>query len=97
MNEQVNSLSVVQIVPPSNPRPNSAHLAMGTKVLLSDGSELSGVTSIMLSASAGGVWEATITVLPQSVLPVQASASFVVADVASLTDESRHYAKVSDE
>lgn len=97
MSEQKNSLSVVTILPPPSQKPGSAQLAMGTKVMLSDGSELARVKEVTLTARAGGLWEATITVLPEIIQPVTADATMVVADVTSLSDESRQYAKVPHE
>ncbi|WP_426156784.1 hypothetical protein [Pseudomonas sp. TSRC2-2] len=100
MNEQQNSLSVVTIVPPPNQKPGSAQLAQGTKVMLSDGSELTGVTAVTLTASAGGVWQATITLLPRIIQPVSADAEFVEADlvdldVTPLGSKTRVFTKVS--
>lgn len=89
MNEPKNSLSVVTILPPRNQRPDSAQVAQGTKVMLSDGSELAGVTAVTLSAKAGGVWEATITVLPEIIQPVSAEAYVVEVDVTDLQSQSR--------
>lgn len=92
MSEQSNSLSVVTILPPPNQKPGSAQMAQGTKVMLSDGSELTGVTSVTLKASAGGVWEATITVLPEIIQPVTAEARIVEVDVTDLQSQSRQHA-----
>lgn len=69
-------------------------MAQGTKVMLSDGSELSGVTSVTLSAKAGGVWEATITVLPEIIQAVDAEAHIVEVDITTLKDQSRNWAGV---
>jgi len=77
MNEPKNSLSVVTILPPPNQKPGSAQMVQGTKVMLSDGSELTGITAVTLTASAGGVCEATITVLPKLIRPVTAEAHVV--------------------
>lgn len=95
MIEPKNSLSVVTILPPPNQKPGSAQLAQGTKVILSDGSELTGVTGVTLKASAGGVWEATITVLPEIIQPVNAKAHIVVVDVTDLQSQSRTYAQAA--
>lgn len=92
MSEQKNSLNVVTIPPPPNQKPGSAQMAQGTKVILSDGSELSGVTSVTLSAKAGGVWEATITVLPEIIQAVDAGAHIVEVDITTLKDQSRNLA-----
>lgn len=95
MNEPKNSLSVVTILPPSNQKPGSAQAAQGTKVMLSNGSELTGVTAVTLKASAGGVWEATITVLPKIIQPVSAEARIVEVDVTDLQSQSRTYAQAA--
>ena len=92
MNEPKNSLSVVTILPPPNQKPGSAQMAQGTKVMLSDGSELTGVTGVTLKASAGGVWEATVTVLPEIIQPVSAEARIVEVDVTDLQSQSRQHA-----
>lgn len=94
MNEQKNSLSVVTILPPPNQKSGRAQMAQGTKVMLSDGSELSGVTSVTLSAKAGGVWEATITVLPEIIQAVDAEAHIVEVDITTLKDQSHNWAGV---
>lgn len=91
MNEQSNSLSVVTILPPPNQKPGQAQMAQGTKVMLSDGSELTGVMSVALKAVAGGVWEATITVLPQIIQPVTAEANVIEVDITDLKSQSRTY------
>ena len=93
MNEPKNSLSVVTILPPQNQKPGSAQMAQGTKVMLSDGSELTGVNGVTLKASAGGVWEATITVLPKIIQPVSAEARIVEVDVTDLQSQSRQHAR----
>ena len=93
MSEQSNSLSVVTILPPPNQKPGQAQMAQGTKVMLSDGSELTGVTAVTLTASAGGVWEATITLLPEIIQPVNAEAHIVEVDVTDLQSQSRTYTK----
>ena len=91
MSEQQNSLSVVTILPPPNQNPGTAQMAIGTKVILSDGSELARVHSVELKAEAGGIWKAVITVFPEIIQPVNAEAEIVVVDVTALTDESRVY------
>ncbi|ANF84631.1 hypothetical protein A7J50_1192 [Pseudomonas antarctica] len=95
MSEQSNSLSVVTIMPPPNQKPGQAQMAQGTKVMLSDGSELTGVTGVTLTASAGGVWEATITVLPEIIQPVSAEARIVEVDITDLQSHSRTYAQAA--
>lgn len=93
MTEQSNSLSVVTILPPPNQKPGSAQMVQDTKVMLSDGNELTGVTAVTLSAKAGGVWEATITVLPEIIQPVNAEAHIVEVDITDLKSQSRQYAR----
>lgn len=96
MSEQSKSLVVATIVPPAKTSPNSAHPVMGTKVLLSDGSELEGVTSVELKASVDtGVWHAVITVLPREIPVVAAEAQVVEVDSSDLKGGSRQYAQVS--
>ncbi|MDD2035908.1 hypothetical protein NP572_05685 [Pseudomonas putida] len=92
MSEQSKSLAVATIVPAPNTNPNSPHLATGTKVLLSDGSELEGVLSIELKASVGNpVWCAVITVLPREIPVVTADAQVDQIDITSLMSDSRQY------
>lgn len=93
MSEEKRSLSVVTIMPPPNQKPGSAQSTQGTKVILSDGSELSRVKSVTLTANLHGVWEATITVLPEVIQPLDANATIVVEDVTALADEARRYAR----
>lgn len=73
------SLSVVTIMPRPDQVPGRPLSTMGTKVMLSDGSELSGVTSITLTALPGDVWQANITVLPQRVEVINADAMIIEA------------------
>lgn len=93
MSEQANSLSVVTILPAPSQSPSQAQPAQGTRVILSDGSELTGITGLTLTAKAGGLWEATITVLPEIVQPVAAEATVVFVEVTALADEDRKYAR----
>lgn len=96
MNEQSKSLAVATIVPPPKTNPDCAHLVMGTKVLLSDGSELEGVTSVELKASVdSGVWQAVITVLPREIPIVTAEAQIDVIEATSLMSDSREYRQVT--
>ncbi len=96
MSERSKSLSVATIVPAPKSNPNSANSAMGTKVLLSDGSELGGVVSVELKASVeSGVWSAVITVLPCQIPTVSANATFVELDISTFKDESRQHARVA--
>lgn len=96
MSELSKSLSVATIVPAEKNNPGSPHLVMGTKVLLSDGSELDGVLSVELKASVeNGAWHAVITVLPREIPVVSAEAQVVEVDISSLKDKSRCYAKVA--
>ncbi|WP_158239719.1 hypothetical protein [Pseudomonas asiatica] len=95
MSEPRKSLMVATVVPAPKSSPNSAHPAMGTKVLLSDGSELQGVLSVELKASTeSGVWQAVITLLPRDIPKVSAEAQVVEVDISSLKDECRRYARV---
>ena len=96
MNEPKNSLSVVTILPPPNQNPGGVQMAQGTKVMLSNGSELNGVQSVTLSAKAGGVWQATITVLPEIIQPVNAKAHIVEVEVTDLQSQSRTYTKAEE-
>lgn len=82
MSEQANSLSVVTILPALSQNLSQAQPVQGTKVILSDGSELTGITGLTLTAKAGGVWEATITVLPKVIQSVVVNAEVVEADDA---------------
>ena len=96
MSEQKNSLSVVTILPPPSQSPGSIQLVRGTKVMLSDGSELARVQSVELKAEAGGVWKAIITVLPEIIQPVNAEAEIVVVDITDMKAQSRTYARVEE-
>ncbi|WEA21954.1 hypothetical protein [Pseudomonas juntendi] len=90
MNDQSKSLAVATIVPAPNTNPNSPHLAKGTKVLLSDGSELEGVLSIELKVSVDNpVWHAVITVLPREIPVVTVDAQVDQIEVTSLMSDSR--------
>lgn len=95
MNEQQNSLSVVTILPPPNQKPGSAQMVQGTKVMLSDGSELSRVQSVELKAVSGGLWQAVITVLPEIIQPVSAEAQFIEVDVTDMSSQGRMFAKAA--
>lgn len=79
------TLRVVTIVPGPQESPNAPHQAQGTKVILSDGSELGGVTGVTLRADVGGLWKAIIEVYPHEV------PTFMV-EVTALADEDRQYA-----
>lgn len=80
------TLRVATIVPGPQESPNAPHLANGTKVILSDGSELSGVTGVTLRADVGGLWKATIEVYPHEV-------PTLMVEVTALADEERQYAQ----
>jgi hypothetical protein len=58
-------MNVVTIVPPDVAKPGTGTRTMGTKVLLADGSELQGVTKIVLVAEPNDVWRAEISVMPR--------------------------------
>lgn len=77
-------LMVATIIPGPQSHPNGPHLAQRTKVLLSDGSELSGVTSVTLRADVGGVWKATIEVDPREV-------PAITVEVTALADKERQF------
>ena len=77
MNESPKALSVVTILPPAGQKPGQAQPITGTKVMLSDGSQLSRVTSVILKAGVGGVWEAIITVLPERIEAITAQALII--------------------
>ena len=94
MNEQKNSLSVVTILPSPSQIPGSIQMAQGTKVMLSDGSELARVHSVELKAEAGGAWKAIITVWPEIIQPVNAEAEIVEVDITDMKAQSRTYARV---
>lgn len=96
MNEQKNSLSVVTILPSPSQIPGSIQMAQGTKVMLSDGSELARVHSVELKAEAGGAWKAIITVRPEIIQPVNAEAEIVVVDITDMKAQSRTYARVEE-
>lgn len=80
MNDSPKALSVVTIIPLLNQTPGRAQAVVGTKVMLSDGSELTGVTSVTLSAEPGDVWKATITVRPERVGAITAVARIIGED-----------------
>ena len=96
MSEPKNSLSVVTILPPPSQSPGSIQMAQGTKVMLSDGSELARVHSVELKAKAGGAWKGIITVLPEIIQPVNAEAEIVVVDITDIKAQSRTYARVEE-
>jgi len=93
MSEHNNSLRVATIVPAQNQNPGHPQIANGTKVLLSDGSELAGVISVTLTATAGNLWQATITVMPERVHQVTAEANIVEVETTDLASLSRTYAR----
>ncbi|MBM5459235.1 hypothetical protein H8F21_16840 [Pseudomonas sp. P66] len=96
MSEPSKSLSVATIIPAVMSHPDNPHPVMGTKVLLSDGSELNGVTSVELKASVeGGVWHAVITVLPREIPTICANARFVEVDISDLKSTAREHARVA--
>uniref|UniRef100_A0A7C1X4M6 Uncharacterized protein n=1 Tax=Pseudomonas graminis TaxID=158627 RepID=A0A7C1X4M6_9PSED len=87
-----NQLKVVTISPGPASAGGMAHHTKGTKVILSDGSELSGVTRITLHAEPKDVWKAVIEVYPETVQVVAAEATTCVVEVTALADEQRRYA-----
>jgi len=80
------TLKVATIIPGPQSHPGSPHLARGTKVILSDGSELGGLTSITLRAEVNGLWKATIEVCPHEV-------PTLMVEVTALAAEERQYAQ----
>jgi hypothetical protein len=102
VSESTNCVSVATIIPLASLNPNSPQPTMGTRVMLSDGSELEGVTSITMTAEPGGVWKATITVMPHRVEPITAEVMVVetadplgpddqLLDITSVADRVRRY------
>lgn len=103
MSESTNCVSVATIIPPASPNPNGPQPTMGTRVVLSDGSELAGITSITMKAKPGGVWEAIITVTPHHVESITAEVLIVqerepiryqdpnVIDATTLSETVRRY------
>ncbi|MFA1013289.1 hypothetical protein, partial [Pseudomonas tremae] len=79
-----NTLKVATIIPGPQENLIGPHLARGTKVILSDGSELGGITSVTLRADVRGLWKATIEVCPSEV------PTFTV-EITALADEERQY------
>lgn len=76
----------IKIVPPASK--NGITPAQGTKVFLSDGTELDRVTSIKLEASVGGLWQATITCFPEEIVITDAVARQVIQDQFNMTAEA---------
>lgn len=73
---------VVSIVPAQS-NSDGCHRANGTRVLLSDGSELKGVAKVTLVAEVGELWKAIIEVHPTNQQQINAllqDASFEVTD-----------------
>lgn len=85
-------LKVATIIPGEKSDGSSSHPTRGTKVILSDGSELTGVTGITLRADVGDVWRAFIEVYPETVQVVMADAETCVVETTPLSDECRRYA-----
>lgn len=83
--DDAKTLRVATIAPGPQSDPNSPHLTRGTKVILSDGSELGGVTGISLRADPDGLWKAIIEVWPHEV-------PSIMVEVTALADEHRQYA-----
>lgn len=93
MTEHKKSLSVATIVPGPKSHESGAHLARGTRVILSDGSELAGVTELTLTACVNGVWQATITVDPLAAPTIAADAEIV--EMTAFNEGVRHSVKVA--
>ena len=81
-------LNVATIIPGPPNEGSSAHMANGTRVMLSDGSELSGVVSLTLRADVGGFWVANIEVRPSIVPSINVQAEISVTGLA--TDGCTH-------
>ncbi|MBA1194985.1 hypothetical protein G7007_19345 [Pseudomonas entomophila] len=95
MSEHHKPLRVATIIPAPASCSSNAHMTMGTKVLLSDGSELRGVQSIELKASAeSGAWQAVITVLPLEVPQIVADAEIVEGEAIEFTTVDGRHTKV---
>lgn len=88
-------LKVATIIPGEKADGSSFHPAQGTKVVLSDGSELTGVTGITLRAEVGGIWKAVIEVYPDRVLAITADAEAHVVEATAMSDECRRYALIT--
>ncbi|WP_438283110.1 hypothetical protein [Pseudomonas alabamensis] len=96
MSEHHRPLRVATIIPAPASSNGTAHMAMGTRVLLSDGSELGGVQSIELKASGEtGVWQAVITVLPLEAPQIVADAAIVEGEVIEFTTVDGRHTKVT--
>jgi hypothetical protein len=80
VSESTSCVSVATIIPAASLNPNSPLPTMGTRVMLSDGSELTGITSITMTAEPGGVWKATITVMPHHLEAITAEVMVVETD-----------------
>ncbi|TDV54466.1 hypothetical protein EC919_104202 [Pseudomonas graminis] len=87
MSESTNYVSVATIIPSASLSLNSALPTMGTRVMLSDGSELTGITSITMTAEPSGVWKATITVMPHHIEPITAEVIVIESAEASGPDD----------
>lgn len=88
MSESTNCVSVATIIPSASLNQNGPLPTMGTRVVLSDGSELTGITSITMTAEPGGVWKATITVTPHRVEPITAEV-IVIESVEAVGPDDR--------
>jgi hypothetical protein len=88
-------LQVATIVTAAKSDDAQAHPTQGTRVMLSDGSELTGVVGITLRADVNSMWTAIIEVMPQVVPSITANAEVKVIDITALKDSSRQYATVS--
>jgi hypothetical protein len=88
--DSTKALRVVTILPPAHQRPGQAQPAMGTKVMLSDGSELNGVISITLTAEPGDTWKATIIVRPEHIEAITAQALIIEDSQPDLGTDAEH-------
>lgn len=85
-------LKVVKIVPAERAEGDGPYLARGTKIILSDGSELSHVTAVTLRAEAGGVWRACIEVFPQEIPEIFAEGTII--ESTALADDTCSYGRI---
>jgi len=96
MSDQNKSLYVATVLPAAQSIAGSAHMAIGTKILLSDGSKLDGMQSIELKASVEtDVWQAVITVLPLEVPQIVPDVETVEGEVIEFTTVDGRHTKVT--
>lgn len=86
MSEPEKFLTVAKIIPGVKKREGLPHLTRGTRVMLSDGSFLGGVTKIKLTADTNDLWRAEITLMPDQVLDIDALAEIKTEQVLNEQD-----------